>query len=204
VRGMAGSFGVVDGGCSGARRLLAVVALVALGGVAIPAATALPDRPAVIVDEADGIHTVAATFAVNHPPAFAHAALTDYAQIPRFMPEVQSSRVIERGEDRTVVAQEVLARFMLFSKRLHLLLEVREEPGLIRFHDRGGRSFARYEGAWTIADHDGSTRLTYDLTAQPLFDVPEVLLKRLLRRDATQMIARLTAEIEARARPEHR
>jgi hypothetical protein len=29
-------------------------------------------------------------------------------------------------------------------------------------------------------------------------------LKRLLRRDATQMIARLTAEIEARARPEHR
>jgi carbon monoxide dehydrogenase subunit G len=203
VLGMVGFFALVDGGCSGARRLLAVATLVALGGVAVPAATALPG-PAVSVDEADGTYTVAATFAVNHPPAFAHAALTDYAQISRFMPEVRSSRVIERANDRTVVAQEVLARFMLFSKRLHLLLEVREEPGLIRFHDRGGRSFARYEGAWTIADRDGSTRLTYDLTAQPLFDVPEVLLKRLLRRDAIQMIARLTAEIEARARPEHR
>jgi ribosome-associated toxin RatA of RatAB toxin-antitoxin module len=193
------SIGVGDGGRSGARRFAAAVALVVLGGVAVPAATTPADPAVVTVDEADGTYTVAATFAVQQPPSFAHAALTDYAQIPRFMPEVQSSQVVERDNARTVVAQEVVARFMLFSKRLHLLLEIREESGTIRFRDRSGRSFARYEGAWTIAEHDGSTRLTYELTAQPLFDVPSVLLKRLLRRDAAQMIGRLTAEIDARA-----
>ena len=195
---------VSDGGRSGARRLVLAAAVVVFVATALPAASVPADGPVVTVSEEGGTYTVAATFGVSQPPSFAHAALTDYAQIPRFMPEVQSSQVVERLEDRTLVEQEVVARFMLFSKRLYLLLEVRDESGTIRFRDRGGRSFARYEGAWTIAERDGSTRLTYELAAQPLFDVPGALLKRLLRRDATQMIARLTAEIEARARPGRR
>ena len=192
--------GVRNGGRSGGRRFAAVVALVVLAWAAVPAATVPADDPVVTVDEVDGTYTVAAAFEVYQTPSFAHAALTDYAHIPRFMPEVQSSQVVERDGDRAVIAQEIVARFMLFSKRLHLLLEVREESGAIRFRDRGGRSFARYEGMWTIAEHGGGTRLTYELTAQPRFDVPAGLLKRLFRRDATQMIARLTAEIAARAR----
>ena len=195
---------VSNGGRSGARRLVLAAAVITFVATAFPAASVPADGPAVTVNEEGGTYTVAATFAVSQSPAFAHAALTDYAQIPRFMPEVQSSQVVERTEGRTLVEQEVVARFMLFSKRLYLLLEVRDETDTIRFRDRGGRSFARYEGAWTIADHDGSTQLTYELAAQPLFDVPRVLLKRLLRRDATQMIARLKAEIDARARPGRR
>ena len=191
---------VPDGGRSGARRLALAAAVALFVATALPTASVPADSAAVTVNEEGGTYTVAATFSVAQLPSFAHAALTDYAQIPRFMPEVQSSQVVERTEDRTLVEQEVVARFMLFSKRLYLLLEVRDESGTIRFRDRGGRSFARYEGAWTIAERDGSTRLTYELAAQPLFDVPGVLLKRLLRRDATQMIARLKAEIDARAR----
>jgi len=42
--------------------------------------------------------------------------------------------------------------------------------------------------------------VTYELSAKPSFDVPEFLLKRLLKRDASQMIERLKAEVAARAR----
>jgi ribosome-associated toxin RatA of RatAB toxin-antitoxin module len=188
------------GGRAGARRLVYMVALVTLAAVVMPTIGHAQNGPPVTVTEDNGIYTVAATFTVPQSASFALAALTDYAQIPQFMPEVRTSNVLERVGDRAVVEQEAVARFMMFSKRVHLVLEVHEARGTIRFRDRCGKSFARYEGMWTIAERDGTTRVTYELSAKPSFDVPEFLLKRLLKRDASQMIERLKAEIGARAR----
>jgi len=195
-----GSLAANVGGRSGARRLVVALALVAFSAVAMPAVAVPQNDPPVTVTEDNGVYSVAATFTVPQPGAFALAALTDYAQIPRFMPEVRTSNVLERADDRAVVEQEAVARFTMFSKRVHLVLEVHEDRGTIRFRDRCGKSFARYEGVWTIAERDGKTHVTYELSAKPSFDVPEFLLKRLLKRDASQMIERLKAEIESRAR----
>jgi hypothetical protein len=68
----------------------------------------------------------------------------------------------------------------------------------LQFRDRSGRSFARYEGLWRLCEEDGRTEIVYELTAQPSFDVPEFLLKRLLKRDSGQMIESLRREIAAR------
>ena len=125
--------------------------------------------------------------------------LTDYENIPRFMPAVKTSTVTERGDDYAVVEQEAVATFMLFSKRIHLVLDVQEHAGTIRFSDRCGKSFERYEGAWTVSDTGGRTTIGYRLTAKPSFDVPAFLLKRLLKRDALQMIGHLQTEIASRA-----
>jgi hypothetical protein len=113
------------------------------------------------------------------------------------MPEVRSSQVLERHDDHAVVEQEAVARFMVFSRRLHLVLDVKEASSTIEFHDRCGQSFERYEGAWSMAEKDGQTRVAYRLTAKPSFDVPDWLLSRLLKRDAGQMITRLQAQILA-------
>jgi ribosome-associated toxin RatA of RatAB toxin-antitoxin module len=128
------------------------------------------------------------------------AVLTDYAAIPRFMPEVRFSNVIERSDDRVVVEQEAVARFLMFSKKVHLVLEVQQQGNTIRFRDRCGKSFTRYQGTWTVVEREGQSQVTYELQAHPSFDVPEFLLKRLLKRDADQMIERLKIEIGARAR----
>ena len=181
-----------------ARAAAAALALVST--VAAPAAAAPQGEPVVAVSEHAGTYTVAATFIVPQDSSFVTAALTDYPQIPRFMPEVRASTVLERGDDHAVVEQEAVARFMMFSKRVHLVLEVQEARGTIRFRDRCGMSFAQYEGRWTLAAKDGVTHVTYELSAKPNFDVPEFLLKRLLKRDATNMIERRKAEIGARAR----
>jgi len=187
------------GGRISARRLV-VAALLIAGAVTIPVAAASPDGSSVTVNEARGVYTVAATFAIPQTMSFAMGALTDYDDIPRFMPEVRSSTVLERQDGLVVVEQEAVASFLMFSKRIHLVLDVREGQNTIRFRDRSGHSFVRYEGSWTIAEHEGRTHIRYELSAQPSFDVPDFLLKRLLKRDATRMIARLKAEIDARAR----
>jgi carbon monoxide dehydrogenase subunit G len=192
---------VRNGGRTGTRRFLLSLAIVLSGtfsGGRLAATTGTPESAQVIVRENEGVYTVAAHFQVSQPPSIALSVLTDYEQIPRFMPGVTTSIVRERSEGRVVVEQEAVARMMMFSKRVHLLLEVREEGDIIRFRDSAGRSFTCYEGAWRLSQRDGQTVIRYELSAKPSFDVPEFLLKRLLRRDARQMIERLRAEIAAR------
>lgn len=150
------------------------------------------------VKEVGGVYHVAARFAVPQPPTTVLRVLTDYEQIPRFMPDLRSSVVRERAGCRVVIEQEAVARMMMFSKRVHLLLEVHEKSDALQFVDQSGTSFRHYQGAWRIAAEGGGTVVTYELTATPAFSVPEFLLTRLLRRDARQMIERLQAEIAAR------
>lgn len=156
--------------------------------------------PMVTVKEERGVFAVSARFHVAEPPAVALAVLTDYENIPRFLPDVASSVVRERSGSRAVVEQEAVSRLMMFSKKVHLMLEIVEETNAIRFRDICGRSFERYEGAWRVAASGTGSDITYELTAKPGFEVPDFILKRLLKRDSTRTIERLTTEMAARAR----
>ena len=178
------------------RRLFVSALLVAIAGTGTFADPL--SAPAVGVTEAGGVYSVTAAFAVSEPPHTVIAVLTDYERIPHYMPDVQVSRIIERTAAGVVVEQEAISKFMLFSKRVHLVLDVSEEAGAIRFKDRSGRSFESYEGAWLISQHDSMTVVDYQLTAKPSFEVPAFVLKRLLKRDAAQLIDRIKAEITAR------
>ena len=160
---------------------------------------AAPGAPVISVHEADGEYHVAARFTVQESAGVARDVLTDYANIPRFMPDVQTSIVVERQDQRVRVEQEAVSKYMLFSKRVHLMLDIEEGADVIRFRDRSNRSFARYEGSWTIAPRTGHTELAYALAARPAFSVPGFVLRKLLNRDAGLMIDRLRAEIGARA-----
>jgi len=178
------------------RIAMTALMLMSMGMAAVPP----PPPPDVTVAARDGIYHVTATFIVSQPASVAFAVLTDYEQIPRFMPDVRKSQILERRADTrtTLVEQEAIARVMMFSKRVHLLLEIQEAANVIRFRDRCGQSFAQYDGAWTIAVTDAHVEIAYALTAKPTFDVPDFLLTRLLKRDAQAMIERLRAEIARR------
>jgi carbon monoxide dehydrogenase subunit G len=181
--------------------VVAICVAVALVAVSSGMADARGDAvPQVSVREDGGVYSVTAQFEVPQPAAVALDVLTDYDRIPRFMPDVKSSIVRERSADHIVVEQEAVARAMLFSKRIHLRLDVRTNDGAISFRDTSGRSFSKYEGSWRVSEQNGRTIVRYDLSAQPAFDVPAFLLTRLLKRDANQMIERLRTEIAARAR----
>jgi len=186
-----------------ARR--ALVAAVVSVCVTLPgahlAATADPaPSPQVTVSEERGTYSVTARFEVPQPPDVVLAVLSDYEQIPRFMPEVRTSVVRERTPDGMVVEQEALSKFMMFSKTVHLLLEVTRGADSIRFVDQSAKSFKSYEGMWRATPRGDGSVVTYELAAQPDFDVPQFILKRLLKRDSGQMINNLRREFAARDR----
>jgi ribosome-associated toxin RatA of RatAB toxin-antitoxin module len=191
-----------SGGRPCVRRIL-ISGLLTLAGL-IPVARlnatdAPASAPAVTVREERGVYLVAARFQVPQSPALALAVLTDYEQIPRFMPGVETSIVLERASGLVIVEQEAVSHLMMFSKRVHLVLEITEGADSLRFRDRSGSSFSRYEGTWRLCEENGQTVILYELRAEPSFDVPQFLLKRLLRRDAGQMIEGLRREIAERS-----
>jgi ribosome-associated toxin RatA of RatAB toxin-antitoxin module len=174
---------------------------VALGTARAPRASSAGQEPALqlSVGEEAGVYTVAARFDAPGAADSVVAVLTDYERIPQFMPGVKTSIVRERADDRVLVEQEALSTFLLFSKHVHLLLEVRQEGHRIRFRDLAGDSFTRYEGRWQVREECGRTLVSYELTAVPAFAVPAPLLRRLLTRDSAQMVTQLRREIARRA-----
>lgn len=190
---------VVSGGRQEARRFLlalSIVGIVALPGP--PLAGNSVSQPDVSVREQAGVYSVQAQFHVPQSASAVLAVLTDYEEIPRFMPGLKTSVVRERSAGRVVIEQEAVSRMMMFSKRIYLLLQVNETSDTLIFRDCAGRSFEIYEGAWRLTERDGETVIRYELRAKPTFDVPEFLLRRLLARDAKMMIDGLRREIAAR------
>jgi ribosome-associated toxin RatA of RatAB toxin-antitoxin module len=154
--------------------------------------------PVIAVTEKGGAYHVRAEFTVPASPGTVTSVLMDFDRIAEFMPDVKRSQVLERTSSGLLVEQEAAATFMMFTKRIHLILEVSEDGGTIRFRDRCGKSFAQYEGAWRLKPQGEQTMIEYELTARPSFEVPGFVLKRLLKRDAAAMIDQLTAEIAGR------
>ena len=177
----------------------ALIAGAAILSTTLTAAATAGQAPVVSVREQNGTYHVSARFNVKESAAVARDVLTDYANIPRFVPDMRSSVVLERRDRGARVAQEAVSTFLMFSKRVHLVLDVDEGTDIIVFRDTCGRSFERYAGSWTIESMGSDTVLTYELTARPAFSVPALVLRRLLSRDATVMIDRLRGEIGARA-----
>jgi hypothetical protein len=189
-----------SGGRASARRFCVTVLAASLIAVArLAAAQTGESLPDVTVQEEHGLYSVTARFHVPQAPPVAFAVLTDYEHIPRFMSDIKTSWVLERSAGRALVEQEGISRFMMFSKRVHLVLEITEGAETVRFRDRCGRSFSHYEGQWTTVARDGGTDIVYELRADPSFSVPETILKRLLRRDSGRMIESLKQEMAARA-----
>lgn len=179
---------------------LAIAAPASAGQPAPPAALPEVDAHDVVVTGDDGTYTVAARFQVAQTAAVARAVLSDYEAIPRIIPDVRRSVVVQR-EPLLLVAQEAVSHFGLFSRTIHLLLEVTVSNQQIAFIDRSGKSFTTYHGAWHLQAHDGGTAITYALTARPAFKVPAFLIRRLMSRDAREMIGRLSRAIETHPEP---
>ena len=183
--------------------LVLALLLATVGGGPALAADEGRGEPMVSVRQTSaGTYLVTAQFDVPEAGQIAWDVLTDYANIPRFVPDIRASIVHERSNGQVRVEQEATSKFLMFSKRVHLLLEIQETDDVITFRDTGRRSFAHYAGSWRITRLPEHTHIAYELTAQPSFDVPTFLVTRVLTRDANQMIDRLRAEMARRAADE--
>ena len=133
-------------------------------------------------------------------PQWIWAVLTDYDSLSRFIPNLQTSRLLWRRANVVGLEQEGAQSFMglRFKARVQLeLTEHRDERRLSFVMAKG--DFRRFEGAWQIGVDGGTTTLLYELTVQGCVGMPIGLIEQRLREDLAANLRAVQQEAQRRA-----
>lgn len=175
-----------------AVRLFLVVLTMPLAGLAM--GPLLSDQD-VHVERADGGFVVDVVMHAPVRPAQAWAVLTDFEHMASFVPNLNSSRVLERGDGVLKVLQQGVARYGVFSANFESLREIRLTPfSEIRAHGLGG-NIQRMESLMRLDPEGSGTRLSYHAEAQPGFWFPPMIGPALVRNETAEQFSAMLDEM---------
>ncbi|WP_353292688.1 SRPBCC family protein [Synechococcus sp. M16CYN] len=125
--------------------------------------------------------------------------LTDYENLSAFIPNLSSSRLIQRDGD-TVWLQQVGSQQLLglrFSAQVQLELTEFRSKGLLSFKMVKG-DFRRFEGSWQVCKLSDGCSLVYGLTVQGCIGMPIALIEERLRDDLSSNLRAVMLEAKRR------
>ena len=136
--------------------------------------------------------------------------LTDYEKLPEFVPGIRRVRVLETHDDGSrkhlLIEQAGELRFLFFSRRIAVLLDVEQEPQS-RVEARAlprppanpdEASLHEFEGTYTLVPIPGGVRLGYRARFAPEFTLPPILGALAVRRTMRAQFEAMLAEIYRR------
>ena len=170
----------------------------AAAAAAAPGASALELK----VERVDGIeggkaYQIASSGTVAATPAAVWRILTDYNRMADYVPDLKSARVVSRSGDKVIIEQLGAARFLFFSRDIHLVVQAQEQaPNKIDVTLVDG-DMKIYRCTWELAANaGGGTRVTYNATIEPKFYVPGLVEAGLVRRDIARMMSAVLARLD--------
>ena len=111
--------------------------------------------------------------------------LTDYEGLSEFIPNLSSSKLIERSGNRVTLSQigsQQLVLGLKFSAEVQLELTEHRPEGLLQFRMIKG-DFRSFEGSWRLQSVPDQTLVLYELTVQGCLGMPVALIEQRLRQD---------------------
>jgi ribosome-associated toxin RatA of RatAB toxin-antitoxin module len=128
--------------------------------------------------------------------------LTDYENLPRFIPGMEKSQVLRRDGNAALVEQVGRTSFLFFTYPLHLVVRAEEDhPRTLRIRLVSG-TLKQLESIYRIESLEGDERFRLRWTAMMEADapVPLFVMVRLVRMDAQEQFDGIVGEIERRTR----
>jgi ribosome-associated toxin RatA of RatAB toxin-antitoxin module len=170
----------------------------------ICALPALARTPAVNVSvervdtDAGRVYQVSARGEVAAKPAAVWRVLTDYDRMAEFVPDLHSTRVLERSGDQAIVEQRGVAHFLFFRREIRLLVQVREQPMSRIDISLVDGDMAVYNCTWRLVPvpETGGTRIVYSGALAPKFYVPAMFGENLIRADVARMMTAVLARLD--------
>ena len=131
-----------------------------------------------------GTRRLAVRLRMNLDPTWLWAVLTDYANLSKFIPNLQTSRLLWRRANVVGLEQEGAQTFMGLRFKARVQLELTEwlDQGRLSFVMIKG-DFRRFEGTWQIGHDPSGSTLLYELTVQGCVGMPIGLIEQRLRED---------------------
>jgi ribosome-associated toxin RatA of RatAB toxin-antitoxin module len=153
------------------------------------------NRPEIRIRKEGDNRFVQGEIRIEAPQEEVWKVLTDYNNLAKFVPNMQKSRLLASDADGTLKLEQVSTwRFLLFKKKVRVLLRVFEHhPDRIAFSQIDG-DFHTYSGAWDIDKVDEAIRLRITLRVRPAFFAPGFFLDRIARESAEQALGVIRSE----------
>ncbi|MEB3307527.1 MAG: SRPBCC family protein [Cyanobacteriota bacterium] len=128
------------------------------------------------------------------------AVLTDYSNLSRFIPNLESSRLLWRRGNTVGLEQVGTQTFcgLRFTARVEIELVEDLSNGQLRFRMTRG-DFRRFEGCWSVHSSDGGSSLLYELTVQGRPGMPIALIEQRLREDLASNLRGVQREAKRRS-----
>ena len=180
------------------RLLTAAAALIVCAGLAHGA----DEIPVTAAAEGRAVR-VHAQAIVHAPREVIWQTLTDYENLPRFVPGLEKSQVLRRAGNVAVVEQVGRTSFLFFTYPIHIVVRAEEDhPRMLRIRLVSGtlrqlESIYRIE---SVEGHDDRFLLRWTAIMEADLPVPLFVAVRLVRMDAQEQFAGIVAEIERRSR----
>jgi ribosome-associated toxin RatA of RatAB toxin-antitoxin module len=180
------------------RAFLAAARLL-LGLTVVGAGQAFAADPPTVNFQQQGTHLlVSGEVLVPVSPATAWTVLTDYEGIPRFVPGVRVSRVIERSGNTHVVQQQ--GEMQANNMRMFYFGTIRftEEPSSrLAVHFLDG-TFRNMQGKWLLEGKRAPVKLAYHLDFDTGTPYPAPAMVMMLQQQVVHWVGSLAAEMERR------
>lgn len=140
---------------------------------------------------------------VQATPQQAWGVLTDYERLPKFVPELVQSKVINRNGGDILLEQESQADFLFFSRKLHVTLRVVEQPFSTVHIALVSGDMKECKARWELesVQENGrqGTRIRYRAKMEPAFFIPPLVGESFARGRVQKTVEAVAGEIERRA-----
>lgn len=141
------------------------------------------------VERQDDLFAVRASFSVRADPVSVWRVLTDYEKMPAFVPDLLSTRIVQREGNRLQLQQVGRTRWLFFRREIGLTVNVLETPMAAIAVNLVAGDLRHYECLWEFdLAEQGGTRIRYSGKLAPQFSVPEWIGNAMLRADIERML----------------
>lgn len=146
-----------------------------------------------------GVVTVRASAEMQVDPRMVWDVISDYDHLAEFIPDMKSSRVVQRDGDTVIVEQAGEFGFLFFRQPVAVRLLVVEYPTRrILAHALGG-NLREMEGRYDLEQlPTGAVRLLYEGRVVPDFPVPPIIGTMLMRSELSRQFTAMVKEIMRR------
>ncbi|MFI5305683.1 MAG: SRPBCC family protein [Nitrospiria bacterium] len=142
--------------------------------------------------------TFSAQIEIPAPRGTIWEVLTDYDHWIDFLPQLESSQIIRRIDERIIVELVSREHFWFFFKRIEVTLRVLERSmEEISFFKTGG-NMEVFSGRWILneTERGKSTRLTYLCALKPSFYAPKWMIRYKLDQDIPDLLHLISERAE--------
>ena len=175
--------------------------LLLLSGLLGASVTALAE-PEIRIARNQGAFKIDASLRVEAHHHIAWQVLTDYNNLARFVPGMQTSQVVSGPGEPLLLKQTGQSGFLLFTLPIEVLVRITETPlEAIRFEAVGG-SFKNKQGEWRIERQADATLLIYRASITPGFWVPPQIGTAVIGQDVRNKLSGVAREMQRRAAAE--